>query len=166
MAIATNLGLGHTAACDRSSVGKWLALRPEFSAQALMPPTALLAPRGGRRGLLVLTAGPVQDFLSALSHRLGGFVPTLTKCAGVLALSFRAIPTETREGLTTMTRTEHSRALQRRAELTHDRGPRQLEPAIDARRRLNTRRSDSTRTNQDPHGPSELRYACLTRSHD
>jgi hypothetical protein len=37
-----------------------LALRPEFSAQARMPPTALLAPRGVRRGLLVLTAGLVH----------------------------------------------------------------------------------------------------------
>ena len=65
-----------------------------------------------------------------------------------------------------MTRTEHHRALQRRAELTRDRGPRQLDPAIDAARRLNTRRADGTRTNQDPHGPSELRYAYLTRKHD
>ena len=76
MAIATKFGIGSHNRLDRSTVGKWLALRPEFSAQALMPPTALLAPRGGRRGLLVLTAGPVQDFLSALSHRPGGFVPT------------------------------------------------------------------------------------------
>ena len=39
-----------------------LALRPGFSAQARMPPTALLAPRGERRRLLVLTAGPVRYF--------------------------------------------------------------------------------------------------------
>jgi hypothetical protein len=64
------------------------------------------------------------------------------------------------------TRTEHNRALRRRAELTRERGPRQLEPAIDAARRLNTRRAEGTRTNADPHGPSELRYAYLTQSHD
>ena len=34
-----------------------LALRPEFSIPARMPPTARSAPRGGRQGLLVLTAG-------------------------------------------------------------------------------------------------------------
>lgn len=36
-----------------------LALRPESSAQARLPPTAPLVPRGGRRGLLVLSAGPL-----------------------------------------------------------------------------------------------------------
>src|ERR1700733_4012909 len=36
-----------------------LALRPEFSTSARMPPTARSAPRGGRQGLLVLTAGLV-----------------------------------------------------------------------------------------------------------
>jgi hypothetical protein len=46
-------------------VGRWLALRSEFSAQARMPPTVRLAPRGGRHGLLVLTAGPVHDFYDA-----------------------------------------------------------------------------------------------------
>jgi hypothetical protein len=39
-----------------------LALRPEFSAQARMPPTAHRASRGERRRLLVLTAGPVMYF--------------------------------------------------------------------------------------------------------
>ncbi len=46
---------------NRSSVAKRLALRPEFSPQARMPPTARSAPRGGRHGLLLLTAGPVPD---------------------------------------------------------------------------------------------------------
>lgn len=54
------LGLVHVNARDRSRVGGQLALRPGFSAQARMPPTALRAPRGERRGLLVLTAGPVR----------------------------------------------------------------------------------------------------------
>lgn len=43
-----------------------------------------------------------------------------------------------------MTRTEHSRAARRRGELTHDRGSLRLSPAIDASRRLNTRRARST----------------------
>jgi len=36
----------------------------------------------------------------------------------------------------------------------------------DARRRLNTRRADSTRTRADRFGPSDSRYAYLTRSYD
>ena len=55
-------GLVHITARERSTVVDELALRPGFSAQARMPPTALLAPRGVRRGLLVLTAGPVRYF--------------------------------------------------------------------------------------------------------
>jgi hypothetical protein len=53
-----------------------LALRPEFSAQARMPATARCVPRGGRRGVLVLTAGLGAPLLPAIRHRLGGFVPT------------------------------------------------------------------------------------------
>jgi hypothetical protein len=65
-----------------------------------------------------------------------------------------------------MTRTEHNRAARRRGELTGDRGSRRLSPAIDARRRLNTRRADGTRTKADLHGPSDRRYAYLARSYD
>ncbi len=43
-----------------STVEYELALRPGFSPQVRMPPTARLAPQGERRGLLVLTAGSVQ----------------------------------------------------------------------------------------------------------
>jgi hypothetical protein len=50
--------------------------------------------------------------------------------------------------------------------LTDDLGPRRLEPVIDARRRLDTRRAEGTRIRADPHGPRELRYAYLTQSHD
>jgi hypothetical protein len=56
------LTAAHTNARDRSSVSRELALRPECSAQARTPPTARPAPRGERRGLLVLTAGPVLCF--------------------------------------------------------------------------------------------------------
>jgi hypothetical protein len=50
----------HTGACKRSTVEHELAPRPGFSTQVRVPPTALIAPRGGRRGLLVLPAGLVR----------------------------------------------------------------------------------------------------------
>jgi hypothetical protein len=62
-----------------------------------------------------------------------------------------------------MKRTEHNSAARRQGELTRDRGSLRLSPAIDARRRLNTRRADSTRTKIDPLGPSDPRYAYLTK---
>jgi hypothetical protein len=65
-----------------------------------------------------------------------------------------------------MTRTEHYSAARRRGELTGDRGSRRLSPAIDAQRRLNTRRGDDTPTNADPFGPNDRRYAYPTRSYD
>jgi hypothetical protein len=62
-----------------------LALRPGFSAQARMPPTALPAPRGVRRGLLVLTAGPVPYFFGR--HPTGPVAASLPgERSGVLAL--------------------------------------------------------------------------------
>ena len=53
-----------------------LALRPEFSTPARMPPTARSAPRGGRQGLLVLTAGLVGPPVPALLRSSGGSVTT------------------------------------------------------------------------------------------
>ena len=55
-------GVVQITARDRSTVEHELALRPGCSAQARMPPTARPAPRGERRGPLVLTAGPVPYF--------------------------------------------------------------------------------------------------------
>jgi hypothetical protein len=63
-------------ACNRSRVESVLALRPGFSAQARMPPTARLAPRGERSGLLVLTAGPVRYFYGR--HPTGLVVASLS----------------------------------------------------------------------------------------
>jgi hypothetical protein len=60
-----------------------------------------------------------------------------------------------------MTRTERNWAARRRGELTRDRGSRRLSPAIDAQRRLTTRRADGPRTKADPFGPSDSRYAYL-----
>jgi hypothetical protein len=56
------LRCAHTMGLDGSTVERELALRPRFSALARMPPTARFALRGERRGLLVLTAGPVPRF--------------------------------------------------------------------------------------------------------
>jgi hypothetical protein len=66
----------------------------------------------------------------------------------------------------TMTRTEHNWAARRRGELTGDRSSQRLSLAIAARRRLNSRRADGTRTKAVPVGPGDHRYAYLTRSHD
>src|SRR3981081_1692091 len=65
-----------------------------------------------------------------------------------------------------MKRTEHNWAARRRGELTRDRGSLRLSPAIDARRRLNTRRADGTRTTADPFGPSDPRHTYLAHAHD
>jgi hypothetical protein len=53
-----------------------LALRPEFSIPARMPPTARSVPRGGRQGLLVLTAGLVGPPVPGAVACIGGSVTT------------------------------------------------------------------------------------------
>jgi hypothetical protein len=66
-----------------------------------------------------------------------------------------------------MPRTEHNLAARKRGELSRDRGSRGISPAIDAQRRLNALQADSTRTNADPFGPTDRRYAYpTTRSYD
>ena len=71
---------------DGSRVVGELALRPGFSSQARMPPTARSAPRGERRGPLVLTAGLVPYFDGR--YPTGLVVASLSNFerAGVLAL--------------------------------------------------------------------------------
>jgi hypothetical protein len=66
MAVATNFRIGAHKRRNWEYCRWWLALRPEFSAQARMPPTALMAPRGERRGLLILTVGPVMCFYGVI----------------------------------------------------------------------------------------------------
>ena len=150
---------------DRSTVDHELALWPGCSARARIPPTARPAPRGERRRLLVLTAGPVP-------HLYGRYLPArwtrphLLNARGSCPLPLRADPTEGREGLRSMTRTEHNLAARRRGELTRDRGSRRISPAIDAQRRLNARQADGTPTNAAPFGPKDRRYAYLTRSYE
>jgi hypothetical protein len=65
-----------------------------------------------------------------------------------------------------MTRMQQDLAARRRGELNRDRGYRRLSLAIETQRRLDTRRADSTRTKAYRHGPSDPRYAYLTRAHD
>ena len=65
-----------------------------------------------------------------------------------------------------MTRTEHNLAARKRGELSRDRGSRRISPTIDAQRRLNALQADGTRTNADPFGPNDRRYAYPTRSYD
>src|SRR5437667_9522258 len=129
-----------------------------------MPPTALRAPRGERRGLLVLTVGAGAVLLRALPHRPGGLVPMCLNARGS-SCSFRASPRGTGR-FDDYEADGHNSAARRRGELTHARGSLRLSRAIEARRRLNTRRAAGSRTETHPHGPSDPRYAYLTRSHD
>lgn len=69
-------------------------------------------------------------------------------------------------GVKTMTRIEHDRTALRASELTRDRGSRRISSAIDARRRLNALSARDTRTRADRVGPSDPRYAYLTRTYD
>ena len=65
-----------------------------------------------------------------------------------------------------MTRIEQGRAARRRGELARDRGSRRVSSVIDAQRRLNTRPARGAPTKADPVGPSDPRYAYLTRTYD
>ena len=69
--------IGSTVVCE-------LALRPGFSPHARIPPTARPAPRGGRRGLLVLTAGRCCS--TGVTPPARWPRPNLVERAGVLAL--------------------------------------------------------------------------------
>ena len=147
---------------NRSKVEQELALRPGFSAQARMPPTARFC--ATRR----------EAWVTGFDCGAGAFYgryppawwtrPNLIDRAGVLALSLPRGPNRGTEGLKTMTRTAHNSAARRRGEVTGDRGSRRLSPAIDAQRRLNAQRADGTPTPADPFGPNDRRYAYLTRS--
>jgi hypothetical protein len=97
-AVATNLGVGAHKRRNRSTVGKWLALRPEFSThQARMPPTARPAPRGERPGVTGFAAGPVPDSYRRITP-VRWLRPYLIERAGVLALVLRRDPRRGREG--------------------------------------------------------------------
>jgi hypothetical protein len=65
-----------------------------------------------------------------------------------------------------MTHIENGRAARRRGELARDHGSRRVPLVIDAQRRLTARSARDNRTKPDPAGPSDRRYAYLTRTHD
>jgi hypothetical protein len=65
-----------------------------------------------------------------------------------------------------MTHPEHNRPARRRGELTNDRGSRRISAAINAQRRLNSRRADGPRIKADPFDPSDPSFAYPRRVHD
>jgi hypothetical protein len=93
----TALTSAHTDARDRSTVEHELALRPEFSARARMPPTARPAPRGERPRLLVLTAGRCRTSTGVTPPGLVA-APRSDRPPGVLAL-FLPMRTRQRDGM-------------------------------------------------------------------
>jgi hypothetical protein len=141
------LRCAQTNARSRSRVVHELALRPESSIQARMPPTARSAPRGVWRGLLILTAGLGAVVLPALHHRSGGRVPISLRTRGVSPIP--CVRTEQR-AQKPMTRTEQNLAARRRGEFNRDRIVHHVSSTIDARRRLNDRQADAT-------GPKQAR---------
>ncbi len=101
------------------------------------------APRGERRELLVLTAGPVQYY--GRYPPLRWLRPDLT-ARGFWPSSFGVDAIEGREGLETMTRSTRDLPVRRRGELSRDRTIHRVSSAIDALRRLNAREADGTPT--------------------
>jgi hypothetical protein len=104
--------------------------------------------------------------LSALLHRPGGLVPIWLNARGFFPSSLRVAPIEGWEGSEGMTRTEREPAARRRGELARDHGSRKVSSAVDAKRRLNVRRARGIPTKTVPVGPSDPRYAYLTRTYD
>jgi hypothetical protein len=84
-----------------STVVSELALRPGFSPQARMPPTARFASRGARRGLLVLTAGPVVSLHGRYPTGPVASSQSRRNARGFSPSSLRAVPTEGWEGVKT-----------------------------------------------------------------
>ena len=160
------LRLVHANGPNGSTVVGELALRPGFSPQARMPPTTHFASRGGRPGLLVLTAGPVRLLYGRYPTGPVASSPIWLNARGFSPSSLRAVSTEGSKGVKTMTRTEHDRAARRRGELARDRGSRRVSSVIDAQRRLTARAARDARTTADPMGPRDPRYAYLARSYD
>jgi hypothetical protein len=65
-----------------------------------------------------------------------------------------------------VTLTEVNRSARKRGELSRDRGSRRISQAIAARRRLDKRRVDPTRTEGDRFRLRDPRFGYLMRSHD
>jgi len=65
-----------------------------------------------------------------------------------------------------MTRTEDDGAVRRRDERSRDRGSRRVSSVVDVQRRLTARAVREARTEAEPVGPSDPRYAYLARTYD
>ena len=124
------------------------------------------APRGERRGLLVLTAGPVQPFYRRYPTAPVAASQSDLTARGFWPSSFGRGPDRGTGRLETMTRSTRDLPVRRRGELSRDRTIHRVSSAIDALRRLNARRADGTATRAARVGPSDPRYAHLPRSHD
>jgi hypothetical protein len=115
--------------------------------------------------VMVLTAGPVGAL-----PRANATIPPVSSppedARGFLPSFFRAAPIEGWKGQITMTPTEKNLAPRRGDEQDRERGSRRVSHAVDAQRRLNTRRVQNTRTKAHPFGPRDPRHAYLTDSHD
>ena len=118
-----------------------------------------------RHGLLVLTVGPVPYFYRRYLPIRWPRLNLIERSGGTSALP--SARTQQRDGKPKSHDADGTElGSARRGELNRDRGSRRLLQAVDARRRLNARRADSTRTRADLLGPSDSRYAYLTRSYD
>jgi hypothetical protein len=123
------------------------------------------ASRGGRQGLLVLTAGPVScGYRRYPTGRVAR--PDAIERAGVLALFLARGPNRGMGRREDMTRTALGQAARRRGELARDLASRRVSSAIDAQRRLNPAPVQSAWTKTDPLGPSNPRNAYLARRYD
>ena len=90
---------GYAIAAIGSTVVGELALRPGFSPQARMPPTARCASRGERCGLLVLTAGPVSCSTGVTPPARWPRPNPVERAAVSRPLPLRVVPTEGWEGV-------------------------------------------------------------------
>jgi hypothetical protein len=85
---------------------------------------------------------------------------------GAVELRSGEVPKTDRKTPTTMNSKAHNWAACRRLELERDRAARRQSEAIAARRRLHLWRMDRAGVKTDRFGPSDPRFAYLTRSYD
>src|SRR5205085_3483813 len=123
------------------------------------------APRGAKRANWILTVGLVLTSYRRDSANPGGCVPI----HGSLRARRWCVPERSiRTGMfKTMTPRTQDRAVRRRPHVGGDHGSSTRSPAIGTdQRRQSAHRAGGTRTETDPHGPSDPRFAYLTRSFD
>jgi hypothetical protein len=120
-----------------------------------------LAPRGGRRGLLVFDCGVGGVVLYRRYPPARWPRPYLMNARAASPLFLRAALTEGREGFEAMTGTERDQAALGRGEFARGRGARHRSLAIDARRRLNPSPVNAVREQTRPAQSERARYAFL-----